>query len=101
VKALLPHLIRPLLLGVLACAVVFGALIGVRKCDLTPPCPPGGTDPVSGLQIACSMVKIIGPCPIDSLDLLASVAAGGTLAVWTYLRRREQPSVTDGPMLSE
>jgi hypothetical protein len=40
------------------------------------------------------MVKIIGPCPIDALDGLASVAVGGTVAVWAYLRRREHvPSV--------
>lgn len=82
-------MIRPMLLGVLACAVALGGLLGVRKCDLTPPCPPGGTDPVTGLQIACSMVKIIGPCPIDALDGLASMGVGGTVAVWAYLRRRE------------
>jgi hypothetical protein len=79
---------RPILLGVLACALTFGGLWSVRKCDLTPPCHPGA-DPVSGLEITCSTVKMIGPCPIDSLDVLASVAVGGTVAIWAYVRRRE------------
>ena len=73
------HLIRSMLLGVLTCALAFGGLLGVRKCDLTPQCPPGRI---------CTTVKIVGPCPIDALDGLASVAAGGTVAVWAYLRRR-------------
>ncbi|MDE3097126.1 MAG: hypothetical protein KGK07_14150 [Chloroflexota bacterium] len=69
-----------MLLGILVGALVVAALLGVRKCDLTPPCPPGQF---------CTAVKIIGRCPIDALDGLASVAAGGTVAVWTYLRRRD------------
>lgn len=78
-----------MLLSLLACAVTFGGLAGARKCDLTPPCTPRGNDPVTGFPFACSMVKIIGPCPIEALDGLAGMAAGGTVAVWTYLRRRD------------
>jgi hypothetical protein len=70
-----------MLLGVLAGAVVLGVLWSVRKCDLTPPCSPAFD--------VCRLMMIFGPC-IDWLDVLASVAVGGTVAIWVDLRRRER-----------
>jgi hypothetical protein len=89
VKARFRELVGRMLLGLFACALTFGALEGIRKCDVTPPCPHGGIDPASGLQIACSMVGIIGPCPIASLNGLGSAVVGGTVGTWAYLRRRD------------
>jgi hypothetical protein len=88
-KARFRELIRPMTLGLLACALAFGALEGVRKCDVTPPCPRGGIDAASGLQIACRMVMILGPCPIVSLNGLGSAVVGWTVGAWAYLRRRD------------
>lgn len=73
---------RPLLLGLLACALAFGGLWAVRRCNLEPCTRPS-------LEHPCSMVLVTGPCPVDSLDAVAGVAVGGAIAVWTYVRRRE------------
>ena len=74
------------MLGVLACALTYGALVTIPKCDVTPPCvlpPPDGN-----VIYACTMIKMIGPCPVGLLGGLGSVAIGATVAVWTSRARR-------------
>lgn len=71
------RLVWAAIIGLLVAVAVFGTLLAARRCPL--PCPPPA--PEAFPPSACALA-LLGPCPLDALDLLAPLAAGAIAALW-------------------
>jgi hypothetical protein len=67
--------------GLLIATVLLFILGPGRRCDRTPPCPPGAN---------CITVRIVGPCPvtISAVVVAILVGAGGAGATLVLTRSR-------------
>jgi len=75
------RLVTAAVAALLIAAVVLLVLGPGRRCDRTPPCPPGAS---------CILVRIVGPCPLTITAVVVAVlaGAGGAVAALMLTRHR-------------